>query len=68
MVDGVTGPRSSVWVRRVDVDREGEAFRRLGFSALPTTLLIDSKGEPLEARVGAIPGPELASWLESHGL
>lgn len=52
-------------VVKVDADRSPAVTRRLGVSAIPT-LVLWKDGTEASRRVGAVPVPQLRSWVESQ--
>lgn len=68
MVDRVLNRHSGVSRRRVDVEASPGAFRALGFSSLPTSMLVAADGELLGVEVGGLPEARLDEWLRGHRL
>ncbi|MFY0405617.1 thioredoxin [Solicola sp. PLA-1-18] len=49
---------------KVDADRSSEVSRRFEVQSIPTLVLLD-RGRVVDTRIGALPEPQLVSWLES---
>lgn len=49
---------------KINADDNPEASRRFEVQAIPTLVILDH-GQVVDQQVGALPGPQLRSWLES---
>ena len=50
---------------KVDVDAASDVAREYGVSSIPTTMILDPSGKPLQTRVGFVSPDEMVRWLKA---